>query len=279
MKFNFDLALSVKTSEHFCLLPFDFMRLIVLGSGTSVPHAQRSSSAYWLETGGGSLLLDISPSALHRMAEENCDWTNLDSIWASHFHLDHIGGLAPFLFGTKHAPETRNRTKPLNIFGPEGLKRLIDAFDAANNYRLNEQPFQVKIQEVKSDESFEILPNVMARAFKTPHTNESLALSLSDGEVSIVFTSDTGFDERLAEFARRVDLLLTECSFVSGKPIQKHLELDDVMTLARIAQPKKVLLSHLYPEWDDVDIEAEISKRNPACEIIAATDGLRLEIR
>src|SRR5918911_4492303 len=108
------------------------MLLVVLGSGTSVPHPQRTSTAHWLECGGGSLLLDPSASAVHRMAQENLDWVNLDAIWVSHFHLDHVGGLAPFLFGTKYAPQTQGRQKPLTVFGPPGLAELFRAFDEAN---------------------------------------------------------------------------------------------------------------------------------------------------
>nr|MDQ5839388.1 MBL fold metallo-hydrolase [Acidobacteriota bacterium] len=67
------------------------MRLTVLGSGTALPHPRRSSSAHWLEAEGGSLMLDISGPSIHRMAEEGCDWPNLDAIWVSHFHLDHVG--------------------------------------------------------------------------------------------------------------------------------------------------------------------------------------------
>src|SRR5688572_24978397 len=101
------------------------VKLTVLGSGTSVPHTNRSSSAYWLESSAGTLLLDCAPSAVHRMAAEHCDWANLDAIWISHFHLDHCGGFAPFLFGTKYAPDTQSRTKPLRVFGPRGLRQLI----------------------------------------------------------------------------------------------------------------------------------------------------------
>ena len=101
------------------------MQFVVLGSGTSVPHPKRSSSGYWLETENGSLMLDFSASAIHRLAQEKLDWANLDAIWISHFHLDHIGGLAPFLFGTKYAPETQERKKPLRIFG--ATKRAISS--------------------------------------------------------------------------------------------------------------------------------------------------------
>src|SRR3712207_3493320 len=112
------------------------MQLTVLGSGTASPHPRRASSGYWLETAQGSILLDISAAAVHRAAQENLEWWNLEAIWISHFHLDHCGGLAPLLFGTKHADETQSRTKPLRIFGAKGLTKLLETFDSADDYKL-----------------------------------------------------------------------------------------------------------------------------------------------
>src|SRR5260370_25904407 len=112
-----------------------FMKLVVLGSGTSVPHPHRASAAFWLETSAGSVLLDCSADAAHRMAQENLDWPNLDAIWISHLHLDHCGGLAPLLFGLKWAPQTQARQKPLQIFGWVGIEKLLRATDESNNYR------------------------------------------------------------------------------------------------------------------------------------------------
>jgi ribonuclease Z len=256
------------------------MKLVVLGSGTSVPHPQRSSSAHWLETDAGALLLDASASAIHRMAEEGLDWTALDAVWISHFHLDHMGGLAPFLFGTRHAPQMQSRRKPLRIFGPRGTEKLLRAFDGANrNYKLFQQPFPLEVREVSPRAQFDILPDLRAETFSTPHTRESLALRLTD-EVgaALVYTSDTGYAEALGAFAQGANLLLMECSFRRDKPVETHLELADAMRLARRARPQKVLLAHLYPEWDGVDISSEAQKHEPGCEVIGATDGLRLKL-
>ncbi len=255
------------------------MKFIVLGSGTTTPHPERSSSGYWLETENGSLLLDCSASAIHRMAQEKLDWANLDAIWISHFHLDHVGGLAPFLFGTKYATEIQKRTEPLNIFGPKGLQNLLEKFDRANDYELFKQPFPLEIREVEPLEKFEILRGVEAVALSTPHTEESLAIHLSNSnDQRIVYTADTGLTEDLGTLARNVDLLIMECSFFRNKPVVTHLELAEAMYLTRSAKPKRVVLTHLYPEWDTVDFQKEVEKFSPPCEVIEARDGLKLEI-
>ena len=243
-----------------------------------MPHPERAASAYWLETSKGLLLLDMGAGTAHRMAQERLDWPNLDAIWISHFHLDHMGGLTPFLFGLKWAPQTQNRTKPLRIFGPHGLRRILEAVNDSNNYRLFEQAFPVEIIEVGPDADFEIVPGIQASTFSTPHTTESLALRLKDEDSKLfVYTSDTGFSDDLIPFAKKSDLLLMECSFRRNKPVQKHLELVEAMNLARECAPKRLVLTHLYPEWDEVDLVAE-ARSLWSGETIEAKDGLRLEI-
>lgn len=255
------------------------MNLIVLGSGTAIPHPQRSSSGYWLETENSSVLLDCSASVVHRMAQENLDWANLDAIWVSHLHFDHIGGIAPFLFGTKNAPETQERIKPLKIFGAKGLEETMELFDKASGYKLFKQPFPIEIVEVELLEKFEIAPDLEAVAMKTPHTVHSCAIHLRDkSDRTLVYSGDTGFDKTVGTFGRNADLFLLECSFVKNKPIEKHLELAEAIHLIRYAKPKRAVLTHFYPEWDSIDFQKEVAKFSPLCEVLEARDGLHLEI-
>lgn len=253
------------------------MKLIVLGSGTSVPHSNRAASGYWLQTAMGQALLDFSADVPRRMAQEGLDWTNLDAIWLSHFHLDHIGGLAPFLFGTRSAPQTQNRSKPLKIFGPVGFVKIIQGFDQANDYRLLKQPFSVELKELNPGDKFELLPDLSAKTFSTPHTRESLAIRLQDKKGCVfVYTSDTGYSDELAEFARDARLLLMECSFRAHKPVQTHLELADAMRIANECRPQTLVLTHLYYVWDGIDLARE-ARQHWHGETIEAIDGLSLE--
>ncbi|MBK6587641.1 MAG: ribonuclease Z [Acidobacteria bacterium] len=255
------------------------MKLTVLGSGTSIPHPRRSSSGYWLETTGGTIMLDFSASVPLRMAQERLDWAELDAIWISHFHLDHCAGISPFLAGTKHAGIMKDRKKPLRFFGPAGTSNLIAEFNSVNNYRLLDQPFPVEIIEIEQLEKFEILPGVEAVACKTPHTDESHAIHIRDtDDKTLVYSADTGFDELIATFANGVDLFILECTFIRDKPKLKHLELAEAIYLIRKSKCKQAMLTHFYPEWDGVDFSAEVARIDPACTAIQAFDSLRIQI-
>lgn len=254
------------------------MQLVVLGSGTSVPHPKRAAAAFWLQTEAGSMLLDCSAAAVHRMAQENLDWADLDAIWISHLHLDHCGGLAPLLFGLKHSPQTQDRRKPLQIFSCAGIERLLKAIDESNDYGLFKQPFPLDLHEIAGAEEFSPLNGIRCATFKTPHTRESLAIRVTNSDnKTVVYSADTAFSEGLATLAQGVDLLVLECSFYQDKPVETHLNLAEAMRIAQLAAPRKLLLTHLYPEWDGIDLPAKARELWPG-ETIAARDGLRIEL-
>ena len=159
-----------------------------------------------------------------------------------------------------------------------GTLKLLRRFDEAGDYKIFEQPFPLEVRELAPRAEFEPFAGLRGETFSTPHTSESLALRLADAAgASLVYTSDTGYAGALAEFARGADLFLMECSFFRSKPVETHLELADAMRLARLARPRRVMLAHLYPEWDGIDLAAEAKKFWDG-ETVEARDGLRLEI-
>jgi len=212
------------------------------------------------------------------MAQENLDWPNLDIVWISHYHWDHFAGLLALLFGMKWAPQTQNRTATLTILGGSGLRQTLEQINAANSFKLLDQSFPVDVREINSEDEIRLTGNVSARAMRTPHTKESLALRLTDVDgKSLVYTSDTGFANELIPFCTGTNLLLLECSFRHTKPLETHLELADAMKIAAASAPENLVLTHLYPEWDQFNIVDEAKRIWPG-KTIEATDGLTLII-
>ena len=93
-----------------------------------------------------------------------------------------------------------------------------------------------------------------------------------------MYSADTGISDDLAALARHAGLMLIECSFIRDKPVEKHLELAEAVYLIRKAQPKQAVLTHLYPEWDEVDFAREIEKFSPGVPILEARDGMAIEV-
>jgi ribonuclease BN (tRNA processing enzyme) len=73
-------------------------------------------------------------------------------------------------------------------------------------------------------------------------------------------------------------MMIIESSFVKDKPMDRHLELAEAMYLINKARPKRAMLTHLYYEWNNVDLDLEVGRFEPVCDVLEARDGLRLEI-
>ncbi len=74
------------------------MKLIILGSGTSVPQAQMASPSIALFIDDQFVLLDIGPGTLRQLAIAGLQFEDIDYICISHFHPDHTADLIHFFF-------------------------------------------------------------------------------------------------------------------------------------------------------------------------------------
>ena len=81
------------------------------------------------------------------------------------------------------------------------------------------------------------------------HREESIGIRVEERGKSIVFSGDTGYTPALADLAANADLLIVECAFPERK-MEGHLNLETLLPIIRRANPKRVILSHLYPEWE-----------------------------
>jgi ribonuclease Z len=99
------------------------MDLSVFFAGTagSVPSARRGLPALLVRAGGDRLLFDCGEGTQQQLLR-SVGLPELDAIFITHFHLDHWLGL----LGMLKTFDLRARERPLSLYGPRGLRALIE---------------------------------------------------------------------------------------------------------------------------------------------------------
>lgn len=93
-----------------------------LGTGGAVPSARRNTASVLVARGGERLLFDCGEGTQRQM-QRSLGLVQVDAIYFTHFHADHFLGL-PGLLKTYDLTE---RERPLTIYGPRGLRDLIQS--------------------------------------------------------------------------------------------------------------------------------------------------------
>ena len=120
------------------------LEVCLLGTGGTVPLPQRWLTSCLVRCQGSVLLIDCGEGTQIAMHEQKLSCRQIDTILLTHFHADHTAGL-PGLLLTMAKSE---RTEPVTIIGPEGLKEFLDGVFAIARY----VPFDIRYAELKDDE-------------------------------------------------------------------------------------------------------------------------------
>jgi ribonuclease BN (tRNA processing enzyme) len=109
------------------------------------------------------------------------------------------------------------------------------------------------------------------------HRPESIAYRLEGENGAFVYTGDTEYAGSVVELARDAHTLLIECSFPDDAPVPGHLTPSGVARMAGEAGVGRVVLTHVYPAADELDLVGEV-RRDFDGEVVLAGDGLRFEV-
>ena len=256
----------------------NLMKLIILGSGTSIPHPQRASPSIALFIDDQFLLLDIGPGTLRQLAIAGLSFEDIDYICISHFHPDHTADLIHFFFATRYPPVLSTR-KHFSIIAPKGFSQFITLLKQPYGNWLDLPDGLMGIEELhtrkedkKEFDTFSLLSTPVK------HTPQSLGFRIEDSSgKTIVYSGDTGYCEGMVELARDTDLLILESSFPEGKEVEGHLTPLRAGEIASRSGAKRLVLTHFYPECLEVDIEAQCRKTYQG-ELILAHDLMSLSI-
>jgi ribonuclease BN (tRNA processing enzyme) len=244
------------------------VKISFLGTGDAFSAGGRHQSAYLIESPidstEGALLLDCGSTALASLNRQNLQTESIDTIFLSHLHGDHIGGL-PFLF--LHYLYIRPRSRPLKIVGPPGVERRVRMiFEAAYADTATEPlSFALEFTEAQPQEELYI-GSIRLRPFAVPHSKHSLSLGceMEIGGRKIVYTGDSGWTEELIAHTQNADLFICECSYFETR-IATHLDYPKIAENLSRFGAKKIILTHLGEE---------VLQHQQEVQIEMACDGL-----
>ncbi len=230
------------------------MEITILGSGTCAVTPQRSCSSYYIKTQGQHILLDIGFGALRRMAEAHIDYREIDMVLCSHFHLDHVGDLAPLLMALTFTPGFE-RKKPLTLIGPQGFRKFMHNLrDIYGDWLLPRNEYPLTIYDLNT-EHLEVNGCVI-QASTMCHTQYTNGYRIENGGKVLAYSADTGPCDELTKLCKDADLAFIECSFPDDQPFEFHLTPRQAAKAARDAGVKHLVLTHFYPMMDEIDIKS-----------------------
>ncbi|MCY3725098.1 MAG: MBL fold metallo-hydrolase [Rhodobacteraceae bacterium] len=277
-------------------------RLVILGSkgGPSLRTTARMPTSSLLEIAGKVCVVDCGLGVTSRLVDAGIKLADIDYIFITHLHSDHILELGPLL----HTAWTTNLNKRITIFGPAGMTEYLDHFYQSLQFDIDlriDDEGRPDLRELvlirEYGEGLVLAETPRVTALKVPHppVEECYALKMEHDGWKVTFGADTAYFTPLMEFARGSDILIHEAMLASGieeliritnsaKSLEKHLFashtlVEDVGRIAHGAGVELLVLNHLVPvtpngineqEWLD-----EIAKTWKGKTVIAR-DGLEI---
>src|ERR1700726_308791 len=120
------------------------LSLFFAGTGGSVPSPRRGLPAILVRRGGERLLFDCGEGT-QRQLMRSVGLADLDCIFITHFHADHWLGLP----GMLKSFALRERELPLSVYGPRGLRKLMDD----THFVYGRLPYQLNVFEMDPDQA------------------------------------------------------------------------------------------------------------------------------
>ncbi len=237
------------------------MSVTILGSGTCVPSLRRSSCSILMKIRDKFLLFDSGAGTMRKLLEISVEIFDVSCVFYSHFHPDHTAELVPFLFANKY-PDGSRRKIPLTLMAGKGFAKFYDDLKKVYGHWIELAPDLLTIGEFDNTSyDMRMFDDFKVESLPVDHNPESIAYRItSSGGKSVVYSGDTDVSENLVTLSKDADLLICESALPDELKVKGHLTPSLAGEIADRANVCKLVLTHFYPECDQVDIEKECRK-------------------
>ncbi|WP_317854416.1 MBL fold metallo-hydrolase [Chakrabartyella piscis] len=271
--------------------------VILVGTGCPMTVLGRNYPCTLVRYKSHYFMVDVGDGTAMRLAEGGIPVGDIESIFFTHHHADHNGGFPYMLING-----WMNGRKKLNLVGPPKTKGyydfLLKLYEDDIDYRSMGRPefrayiHQSSVREIEDKETF-VLNDVTISTAKLTHSAHNLGYRFEVNGETIVVSGDTSYDLALVELARDADILVMDSGPFPGKepicastpyaqgstPIHKgvpnfqrmgmgkprvmpHALPKDVARIAKEANVKTIVLTHMIPNIIDEEASLSIFRQN-----------------
>lgn len=181
--------------------------ICLLGTSGMMPLPKRWLTSLMMRYNGSSILIDCGEGTQIAIKQKGWSFHPIDVLCITHYHADHVSGLAGLLLTMGNA----EKTTPLTIIGPKGLERVVSAMRVI----APELPFEIKLIELSQDVQTISMDGYTIDAFRVNHAVLCYGYSVnipragkfdpkkaSDADVPMKFWSRLQKGERIEEDGR-----------------------------------------------------------------------------
>ncbi|MCH2095346.1 MAG: MBL fold metallo-hydrolase [Rhodobacteraceae bacterium] len=263
-----------------------YITLLGTKGGPAIRQEGALPTASLMHFADQTVLIDCAIGATRSVVDSGTGLLDLDAIYITHLHSDHVLELGPLLY----TAWTTGLGRPITVYGPEGIEEYWQGFLSAMSYdyairRADEgRPSLkdlVRVVTYGAGPLEDLGPlRVSALRVEHPPVTECYALKFEAQDKRVVFSSDTCYFPPLADFAHQADVLIHEAMLTAGvdrliertpgaKRLREHLmashtAADEVGQIAATARVKHLVLNHLIPaddpDFGDADWQQEVAK-------------------
>lgn len=266
------------------------MKIAVIGSASGISMPGRGHASVTLETGGALYVFDAGEPAGRELLARNMPIEGLRTVFISHMHADHVGGLFQLVKNLHlyhNHPEYLPQVDEVTLCVPEEAVGAVRDFFIAT-YSLPERMavrvefvpvlegvcYRDDLVRVTAHHSNHLMPlREFVQADPRYSTLKCQAFSYSveaEGK-RLVYSGDLGAVEDIIETARGADLVLLE--FGHLLPLEENLRKLANLDIGRI------VLTHIFPDYTDKTAELqETADSVLPGKVVVAEDGLEVEL-
>lgn len=228
------------------------MELTILGANGTYPEAGGACSGYLLSHDGFTAWIDTGHGTMAKL-QERAALTDVDAIFISHAHPDHVVDLYPFFYWMMGEPDRR-----IPVFAPRGTREKLEVFVGDTKAKFSEL---LQWTELEPGDMLDLGPFHVA-TFDSAHSQANLTSRWEAGGRVFAYSGDTGPNPHLPKAARDANVFLCEASWLecdAGLMAPIHMQAWEAGAAAADAGADRLVLTHIWPSnsvEDSVDAAA-----------------------